>query len=307
MAGNPIRQTSVTRLSQQLAALGKIGVVGFNHDAQRLANGHTLVKASQEEIFPAGTQGSTAPVDILGDCIMDLDSNMQIVWSWSAFDHLNINQAAPLGEVCYASSVDCPPIVLAPAANDWIHGNCLDYIPSSGDILFSMRDQDEAIKIDYNNGAGTGDVLWTLGQNGNFTMTGTTDPWPWFSHQHDVQYELNGTSVISLFDNGNTRIKANPGEVSRGQVLNIDETAMTVSLQLNVLMPNYSPALGSAQRLDNGNYHFEAGWLNYQSNPHGEAFEVLPDGTVNFELTDGAVTYRGYRMDSLYELDAPGN
>jgi hypothetical protein len=72
-------------------------------------------------------------------------------------------------------------------------------------------------------------------------------------------------------------------------------------------MPGFSPALGSAQRLDNGNYHFEAGWLSPQSNPYGEAIEVLPAGTYNFELIDVSLTYRGYRMDSLYELDAPGN
>jgi hypothetical protein len=307
MAGNTIRQTSITRLNQELAALGKLGVTGFNHDAERLPNGHTLVKASQEEIFPAGTQGSTAPVDILGDCIMDLDTNMQIDWSWSAFDYLNINEVAPLGEICKASDTNCPPLMLAPVANDWTHGNSLYYIPSNGDILFSMRDLDQVIKIDFNNGVGTGDVLWTLGRTGNFTMTGTTDPWPWFSHQHNVMYQLNGTSVIALFDNGNTRIASNPSEVSRGQVLNIDEDDFTVSLQINVNMPGFSPALGSAQRLDNGNYHFEAGWLSPQSNPYGEAIEVLPAGTYNFELIDVSLTYRGYRMDSLYELDAPGN
>ena len=307
MAGNTIRQTSITRINQQLAALGKLAVVGFNHDSEVLPNGHTLVKASQEEIFPAGTQGATAPVDILGDCIMDLDTNMQVDWTWSAFDHLDVNLKAPLNETCSATDVNCPPLVLAPVANDWTHMNSLDYIPSSGDILASVRDQDMVVKIDFNNGVGTGDVLWTLGKKGNFTMTGTTDPWPWFSHQHDVQYELNGTSVISLFDNGNTRVYENPGEVSRGQVLNIDETALTVSLQVNVNMPSFSPALGSAQRLDNGDYHFEAGWLDYTSSPYGEAFEVLPNGTFGFELIDNSITYRGYRMDSLYELDAPGN
>ncbi len=307
MAGNTIRQTSITRINQQLAALGQLPVVGFNHDSEILPNGHIVVKASQEEIFPAGTQGATAPVDILGDCIMDLNSNMQVDWVWSAFNYLNINQKDPLNETCTSTSIDCPPLVLAPVANDWTHMNTIYYIPSSGDLLVSLRNQDEVLKIDFNNGTGTGDVLWTLGKKGNFTMTGTTDPWPWFSHQHDVLYQLNGTSVISLFDNGNTRIVENPGEVSRGQVLNIDESTFTVSLALNVNMPGFSPALGSAQRLDNGNYHFEAGWLDYTSSPYGEAFEVLPNGTFSYELIDNSITYRGYRMDSLYELDAPGN
>ena len=309
MAGNPIRQTSITRINQQLAHLGELPVAGFNHDAIRLPNGHTIVKASQEGIFPAGTQGSTAPVDILGDCIMDLDTNMQVVWAWSAFDHLNVNEAAPLGETCTSTGINCPPISLATVANDWTHGNSLNYIPSSGDLLFSSRNLDSVFKIDYNNGVGTGDVLWTLGPTGNFTMTGTTDPWPWFSHQHDVEYELQGTTVLSLFDNGNTRIAANPGEFSRGQVLNIDESAFTVSLQINTTLSGFSFALGSAQRLDNGDYHFEAGWYSPNPNTHGQAFaeayEVTPSGTsFNFELMDQCTTYRSYRMDSLYQIDA---
>ena len=307
MAGNPIRQTSIMRVNQQLVMMGQLPVAGFNHDAIRLPNGHTIVKASQEGIFPAGTQGSTAPVDILGDCIMDLDTNLQVVWAWSAFNHLNVNDPAILGETCPAGDLNCPPISLAPIANDWTHGNSLNYIPSSGDLLFSARHLDSVYKIDYNNGTGTGNVLWTLGQNGNFTMTGTADPWPWFSHQHDVEYELNGTTVLSLFDNGNTRVAANPGEFSRGQVLNIDESAFTVSLQLNATLTGYSNALGSAQRLDNGDYHFELGWLGVGTSPHGQAIEVTPAGTFNFELDDYSTTYRGYRMDSLYQLDAASN
>jgi arylsulfate sulfotransferase len=308
MAGNAIRQTSITRINQQLALAGQLPVAGFNHDAIRLPNGHTIVKASQEGIFPAGTQGSIASVDILGDCIMDLDTNMQLVWSWSAFDNLNVNQVAPLGETCTASNVNCPPISLAPVANDWTHMNSLNYIPSNGDLLISTRNIDSVFRIDYNNGTGTGNVVWTLGPTGDFTMTGSTDPWPWFEHQHDVEYELNGTSVISLFDNGNERVTANPGETSRGQVLNIDESAFTVSLQINVNMSGYSSALGSAQRLDNGDYHFLAGWLAASTNSHGESYETTSTGgPFNFELIDVSTTYRSYRMDSLYELDAPSN
>ena len=42
-------------------------LAGFHHEAVRLLNGHTLVLAGLERIFPAGTQGSKEPVDILGD------------------------------------------------------------------------------------------------------------------------------------------------------------------------------------------------------------------------------------------------
>ena len=100
--------------------------------------------------------------------------------------------------------------MLAPVANDWLHANSLNYIPSSGDLLFSMRHQDWVAKIDYNNGTGGGAVLWELGLGGSWTIN-STDPYPWFSHQHDVEYELGGTTVLSAYDNGNTRITAKSG------------------------------------------------------------------------------------------------
>ena len=60
----------------------------------------------------------------------------------------------------------------------------------------------------------------------------------------------------------------------------------------------YSQAVGSAQRLDNGDYHFYAGFFNPSL-----VFEYALSGTETYEVSDGSVGYRVYRMDSLYELD----
>ncbi len=308
LAGNTLRQTNATQVSYQLTQMGLLGITGFDHDAIRLPNGHTLIICSQEEIFPTGTQGSTAPIDIIGDLIVDLDTNLQVAWSWSAYDHLDINRAAILGETCAPNQQGCPPVLLAPIAADWLHGNSLNYIPASGDILFSMRHQDWVAKIDYNNGTGTGTVLWELGLDGPFTIN-STDSYPWFSHQHDVEYELGGTTVLSLFDNGNTRISENPGEHSRGYVLNIDETNMMVTPMLLQDLGVYSSAVGSAQRLDNGDYHFDAGFNNPGA-PNEYALHIeypVTGGAPDYELQTGTAAYRSYRMDSLYLLDAAGN
>ena len=80
LAGNQVKQTSVTNISRALIAQGKQPITDLNHDAILLPNGHIVAIGSQEEIFPAGTQGSTAPVDILGDAIVDLDTNLQLSW-----------------------------------------------------------------------------------------------------------------------------------------------------------------------------------------------------------------------------------
>ncbi len=303
LAGNTVRQTSATRVSQQLVAQGKYPIISFTHDAVRLSNGHTLLMGSQEQIFPAGTQGSTAPIDIIGDAIIDLNSNLQVVWSWSAYDHLDVNRAAVLGETCGQHTYGCPPIHLATVANDWLHCNSINYVPADGSLIMSCRNQDWVYKIDYGNETGTGGVLWTLGLGGSFTMTGTTDPYPWFSHQHDVEFELNGTTLLTVFDDGNTRVLQNPGEHSRGQALTIDQTALTASLTLNADMGVYAVACGSAQLLDNGNYHFDTGWVTTgPGTASAQNLEVTPGGSTIYDLTDNTVTYRTYRMATLYSI-----
>ena len=50
--------------------------------------------------------------------------------------------------------------------------------------LFSLRHQSWVIKIDYQNGTGSGNVLWRLGYQGDFALAQGSDPSLWFSFQH---------------------------------------------------------------------------------------------------------------------------
>jgi hypothetical protein len=309
LAGNILRETNTARVAEQLVAMGQTSscqtgstqclVGAFHHEAVRLPNGHTLVMADEEKIFTDGTQGSSPsnPVDVIGDMIIDLDLDWQVAWFWSAFDHLDVTRAAVLGETCAQNQGGCPTLHLAAQANDWLHGNAVDYV-SDGSVLLSMRHQDWIVKIDYNNGTGTGDVLWTLGQGGDFTIT-STDPYPWFSHQHNVGFEQEGTTVLSMFDNGNTRRSIYSTANSRGYVLNVDQTNMTVTPVLLADLGVYSPALGSAELLFNGDYHFLAGTV--QPGSYNQSIEVRPDGTLGLTmLVPGTIAYRSFRMLNLY-------
>ena len=304
LATNTVRQTSVASVSRQLQLAGKLGITSFHHDMIRLSNGHTVVIASQEKIFPAGTQGSTEPVDILGDAVIDLDENLQVAWSWSAYDHLDISRPAVLGETCSPGQAGCPPVVLADVANDWLHPNSLNYEAQDGSIIVSLRHQDWLIKIDYANGTGSGAVVWRMGADGDFTIT-STDPSPWFSHQHDAEFELGGHTIMSLYDNGNTRVANNPGvtENSRGQVLVVDEPNRNVSLAVNADLGVYSAAVGSAQRLANGNFYFESGFV--LPGQTGRSTEVLQSGVPIYVFDYNTLTYRGYRMYTLGSYEAP--
>jgi hypothetical protein len=130
----------------------------------------------------------------------------------------------------------------SPVAHDWLHGNSVALTPD-GNLVYSARHQDTGYKIAFQNGAGDGHVIWRLGKGGDFTIL-SSDPlynYPWFSHQHDIEYE--DATTISLFDDGNTRVQTLGFGNSRGQVLHIDESNMTVSLLLNVDLGRYSAFL----------------------------------------------------------------
>ncbi len=308
LAGNALRETNVGRISEQLTALGLPPTGAFHHEATRLPNGNTLLHGTVEKVFPCcGIQGSTNPagVDILGDYILVLDKNFQLVWSWNSFDHLDVNRAAILGEVCNGPSGGCPPLLtpIGGAANDWLHSNSSQYQPGDGSIVTSIRHQDWVIKIDYNNGTGTGNILWKMGNAGDFTIGGS-DPYPWFTHQHDVGFELGGNSVMTLWDNGNTRVVQNPGvtEHSRGMYLSVNEAARTVT-PTYYDSGVYAFAVGSAQLLSNGNLHFQPGIGGPPPVPFNSDIEFTPAGPINFQLQAAASSYRSFRMPDLYTAE----
>src|SRR5579862_1332841 len=336
-AGNIVRETNTGAIQQELLALGATDAqpctaiptpapVGsaclgeFGHDfIHTLPNGYSAAIVDIEKIFPPGTQGDTTglPVDIVGDMIVVLDQNWQAVWYFDAFEHaggppqLSITRQAVLNETCVVNQPGCPPIFLlgngiAPLARDWLHANSLYYWPApqdglaAGDLIWSSRHQDWVMRVDYQDGAGTGNILWRMGLDGDFLFNNVnSDPWPWFSHQHEVDIE-SASGNLTLFDNGNTRFAYLGGD-SRGMVLQIDESAMQATPALSVDLGVYSSAVGSAQLLGDGNYFFMAGFTNGTT---GYAIEVQPSpgtltGTQVFNMS-GTLSYRSWRMTSLY-------
>jgi arylsulfate sulfotransferase len=293
LVGNTIRETNAARINEQLAALGKRQITAFHHDAEGLPNDRVLVLASTERILN-NVQGS-GPVDIIGDMILVLDPNLQVFWTWDAFDHLDPRRSATLGEVCIGAGAGCPPFHLAPQANDWLHGNSLHFTPD-GNILYSSRHQDWLIKIDYKNGTGIGGILWRLGKDGDF-LVNSNNPSPWFSHQHDGRFELGDDTILTVFDNGNVRRANDPTIHSRGQIYRLDESNHIAELIFSGDLGGYSLALGSAQKLHNGNYHFNNGFLPDNT---GHSVETDFTGRIVYSIQSNIPEYRSFRMTDLY-------
>ena len=294
LAWTPIRETNAARINEQLAVMGMRQIGAFHHEARALPNGYILVLASAEQMM-TDVQGP-GQVDVIGDLILVLDQDLRVSWAWDSFQHLDWTRKATLGEVCTQQAAGCPPFYLAQQANDWLHGNSVELTPD-GNILYSTRHQDWVIKIAYASGMGDGSIIWRLGAGGDFRIN-STDPNPWFSHQHDAEYEAGHSSTIMLFDDGNVRRATDSSAHSRGQVYRLDEQNLTATPILNADLGDYSLALGSAQQLPNGNFHFDLGWL-MPSNT-SQAIEVDPAGNTVFTLQLNSPAYRSFRLRNLY-------
>ena len=229
LAGDTIRETNVDAINAQLQTLGQEHIYELHHEALRLPAGNTAVLGQ--------TMQTINGTDVVGDMVIVLDSNFQVIWTWDAFNYAqqisNGNPYHPvLGELCSTGNPAALCAVPDSSALDWLHTNAISYSPADGNLIVSLRHQDWIVKIDYQNGQGDGHVIWRLGKNGDFTIS-STDPNPWFSHQHDPHYV--GLSTIVLFDNGNTRCTATNGSIitgcdSRGQALKLDEHNRTATL-----------------------------------------------------------------------------
>jgi arylsulfate sulfotransferase len=304
VAGNTVVETNVGRIDEQLKAVGQPALTGVNHELRTMGNGNIVMIGSTDAVLGPNIQNGA---DILYNLLVVLNPGLQLTWSWNSVTcgncatELPPTRAAILGETCTNTQAGCPPLTPPyTIANDWLHGNTAE-LAADGSILMSLRHQDWLLKIDYNNGAGTGNILWRMGLDGDFTIIGDpNDTYPWFSHQHDSEWDFTST-YLSVFDNGNTRVSQNPGEHSRGQLLNIDEATMTATLIDNFDLGVYSDALGTAQMLVNQNgaltgMHFEAGDLNHTTSSQSQSY--YPTGVLN--MSSASAAYRCAQMHNMY-------
>jgi hypothetical protein len=298
LTGDTVRETNLDAVNAELTAMGHDQIYSFFHDVQRLPNGETaVIGLTERTVNINGT-----PTDFVGMDIVVLDDNFQVAWVWDSFDHLDVNRGPVLGEVLQPDSGQPTASVPRLPAVDWLHLNAVSWSPADGNLVLSIRHLDWVIKIDYRNGEGDGHVIWRLGQDGDFTVN-STDPNPWFSHQHDAHY-VDDTTMV-LFDNGNTRRASDPTANSRGQVWKLDEETMTATLMVNADLGNWAGALGAAQRLSNGDYSFTMGEIGPEPpppHPPAHTTEVSPDGTVVYDLKDdNQMEFRSFRIRTLYE------
>jgi arylsulfate sulfotransferase len=304
LAGDTVREISIDDLNSELAnascAECNVTLQTFHHDVTPLPNGHWLVLANtlmalSPTSTPPLTNNGTGTTTVLGDVIVDLDQNLQPVWAWNEFNHLDPNRQ-PMG------------------FPDWTHTNAIVYSPDDGNILVSIRHQNWVVKVNYANGTGDGSILWRLGYQGDFTLVNGVSPTDWQYAQHGPSFFSSNTSGVfslGLMDNGNDRKFASgvncgtsgapPCLYSTIPVWQIDETAKTATLTFHQILPAnlFNSFGGNAEQLANGDVEYDlCGTTNASY-----VYEVTQDSspqTVWSMHSTGTNLYRASRIPSLY-------
>lgn len=295
LEGNVIRELNYDDLNQALAAAGfNLVVDGIHHDVALLPDKHAILLVYEDRDF-TDLPGYPGVTSVRGDALIDLDPDWKPVWVWSAFDHLDINR----------QPMDFP---------DWTHSNAVVYTPDDGNLLLSIRHQHWLIKIDYQDGRGSGQVLWRLGYEGDFVLEGGGPP-DWFYAQHFpfiIGPESANIFKLAIFDNGNNRVLDESGTAcdpqldipcfSRAVTMSVNEPARTARVLWEYKSSFYSAALGSITVFDDGNVEFNMGLL-FMDPLRASVLEVTPEAVprIVWQLDIyNQFAYRAYRIPSLY-------
>ena len=254
-----------------------------HHDWQRLSNGDTLILGN----VVTRLQGFGERM-MLDPVIYEVNDAGRIVWSWRASQHLK--GLGFSGARLKLMERDAPADYLhmnamhALGPNHWAASGDRRFAPDN--ILISSRNANFLAIISRR----TGHIVWRLGpafpprKTVVFSDIGKKAPFPvdGFSGQHDAHMippGLPGAGDLLLFDNEGEGgyPPADLPVVSGSRVLEINPVTREVVWQYTGTKRTFfSPFIGSAQRLPNGNTLIDEGiW--------GRFFQVTPAGKIVWE------------------------
>src|SRR5689334_3643486 len=178
---------------------------------------------------------------MFSDYLAEVTRAGQTVWQWRTWDHLD-----PVTDGI--AEVQAPRTL-------WAHGNSVQELPD-GDILASFRPTSTVVRISRK----TGKIVWKLGP-------------PTVSGQHAPTLLANGN--ILIFDNGVHRLDDSM-PYSRVIEVNPATNEIVWKFQDKPAWNFFSPRMGNAQRLSNGN-------TLITESTFGRFFEVTSQGEIVWE------------------------
>ena len=265
------------------------GYTADNHDFLALANGNFVLFAYDEQSYAMDTvvTGGNPNATVEGLIIQELDANHNLIFEWKSWDHFHVTDNAYMSPWTGANL-------------PFIHANAID-IDFDGHFLISCRGLDEITKIHRT----TGEIIWRWGGTQNeFTFV---DDYP-FTHQHSIRSL--GNNRYLLYDNGNYSAQyTGTVNISRAVEYELDTNLMESTKVWEFVHPDslYTPSIGGAQRLPNGNTLINFGnlqWLNTGS----IVTEVDSNNQIVFQLEydNGGNLYRAQKFDWFFYTPSLG-
>ncbi|MBA3648588.1 MAG: aryl-sulfate sulfotransferase [Chitinophagales bacterium] len=254
------------------------GYLTDNHELQLFPNGHYYLIGLDPESVDMSVYNPDwqSNVTVVYTVIQEFDAGDHLIFEWNSKDHISVLEA--LHEHLDYGYIDA------------VHTNSIEE-DNDGNIIVSHKHLDQITKIDVN----TGKFIWRLGGLMN-EFTFTNDP-EQFNYQHDARRIANGH--ITLFDNNNWG-----SQISYAKEYRLDEINKKATLAWSYRhsyvngKPVYGFAMGSVQRLANGNTFINWGWIVFNSgDPEYTEVDANKNIVWEAELTPGKynVSYRAHR------------
>ena len=293
-------------------------VIGHHHDFFKMPNGNVLLLMhklnTREEAIAAGanpefvSEKDGLNYDYLLEVRPEGASGGEVVWEWSAWDHL-VQDFDP-SKPNYGAVADHPDLIdlnflletismtRPDARHDWLHVNSVDYDPKLDWIMLSARNFSELWIIDRsttteearghsggNSGMG-GDLLYRWGNPRAYGQGDADDQRLFWQHQtHWIPPGLPGAGNILLFNNGlefpdDERFYSSIDEFappadgySRAPNSPYPPLAPEWTYAAETRSDFYAPIMSGTQRLPNGNTLAVDG-------PAGTIFQITRDGRI---------------------------
>lgn len=245
---------------------GHSGYRTDNHDFIYLNDNHYILPAYVNRPGVDMTAyGGASSVELIDFVFQEIVNN-QVIFEWNSKDFPEFLQHTD--PIYYQQFATNPRV-------DYFHFNSINIDPIDNNFIVSARHTNQIIKINRT----TGQIMWRFGgSNSDFNLTGNNV----ISHPHHATILSNGN--LLLFDNGVTKTP----KQSRLVEFDIDETNFTASIAKEYTETGrYFDIMGSAQKMDNGNYFI--GWggnITSQVNANkSDITEVNENGNIVLDLS----------------------
>ncbi|MHA1347198.1 MAG: aryl-sulfate sulfotransferase [Candidatus Heimdallarchaeaceae archaeon] len=257
--------------------------LGFygHHDYERNYANNTYFTLKCHVIEINGTK-------YLFDKIVEYNQTAEIIWEKDTMDFVNISQWCPFSD-------------MESGIADLTHSNSVFYDEDDDSIYLNMRNTNTFYKLDHK----TGDIIWALGEYGDFAMYDLHGKKKniLFYHGHALEKVSNDTFIY--FDNDLHNQTDATNFHSRIMEIRINVEKMMANITWEWIAPTeyYSGWWGDADKLPNKNRLGVFGTHSHPSTDLGARIvEVTEEGNITWDLSfapDGLATFGAYRVERI--------